>query len=129
MLRKMILDSCGPPFALRFFLKDGEGNFWNGQTWTRNFKEARLWFDPDEATWQMHDLLLALPGELQQFMVPLFVDVKSQEPVDLIALQRWLDRSVQFFMDAQQGTGPGRSMVMIRCEWEKLKKENANGTI
>jgi hypothetical protein len=87
MVRKLIIDTCGPDCACRYFLKDGEGNFWNGQTWTSNFKDTALWADNDEVSRKMHELMLAqVPGELRQFVAPLLVEVKSEKPVDLVAL-------------------------------------------
>jgi hypothetical protein len=127
MIHKLIIDTCGPDCACRYFLKDGEGNFWNekGQTWTNDFQDAGLWADNDEIASKMHELMLAqVPGELHQFVAPLLVEVKGA--VDLVALQQWLDKAVQIFMNAEHGTGPGESMVMLRIVWDDLKKENAN---
>jgi hypothetical protein len=123
MVCKLIIDTCGPPCACRFFIKDGKGNFWNGQTWTNDFHDAALWADNDEVAWKMHDLMLAqVPGELHQFVAPLLVEVKGA--VDLVTLQQWLDKAVQIFMNAEHGTGPGQCMVMLRICWDELKKEN-----
>ena len=45
MIRKLIIDTCGPEFARRYFIKDGQNNFWNeiSQTWTDKLQEATLW--------------------------------------------------------------------------------------
>ena len=120
-------EGCGPSFARRFFLSDDDGNFWNGHTWTSNFQDAELWADADEAAWKMHDLMKAqVPGALYQFVAPVFVDVKSEEPVDLVELQAWLDKAVKVFMNAKHGVGPGDAMVMLRIDWEDLKKRELN---
>ena len=129
MIRKLIIDACGPEFARRFFLKDGEGNFWNerDQTWTGDFSEAGLWADLQEVHDKMHDLMLAqMPGELQLFTAPVVIEVKSTESVDIPALQQWLDKAVQVFMNAQHGVGPAQCMVMLRIDWQDLKKENSD---
>jgi hypothetical protein len=127
MLRRLIIGCCGPDCACRYFLKDGEGNFWNekSQTWTTNVQDAGLWADSDEISQKMHDLMTTqIPGESQIFVAPVVVEVKSEGPVDLVTLQQWLDKAVQVFMDAQHGTGPGQCMVMLHMNWNDLKENN-----
>ncbi len=124
---KLMIDACGPEFARRYFLTDGANNFWNekGQCWTKDFKEAGLWSDGDEVGRKMHDLMMALPGQLLRFVAPILVEVKSTEPVDIAELQEWLDRAIEVFINAKHGVGPGQSMVMMQIDWEQLdKKEN-----
>ena len=124
---KLLIDACGPEFARRYFLTDGENNYWNekGQTWTEDFKEAGLWSDVNEVGQKMHDLMLALPGQLLRFVAPILVQVKTEQPEDLETLRAWLDRAVEVYINAKHGTGPGRSMVMMQIDWERLtKKEN-----
>ena len=125
MIRKLIVDACGPEYARRFFLKDGEGNFWNeqGQTWTGNFVEAGLWADGNEIAEKMHELMMSqIPGELHTFVAPVVVEVKSQGPVDVQALQNWLNEAVSVFMNAQKGVGPDGCMVMLHIDWEEIKE-------
>jgi len=121
---KLLIDACGPEFARRYFLTDGENNYWNekGQTWTEDFKEAGLWSDGDEVGRKMHDLMLALPGQLLRFVAPILVQVKTEQPEDLKTLRAWLDRAVEVYINAKHGTGPGQSMVMMQIDWVELKE-------
>ena len=121
----LIIDACGPAFARRFFLKDGKGNFWNenGQCWTHTFQDAARFSNQDDIGERMHELMLQIPGKLQTFVAPIVVEVKAQEPVDLEALQDWLDKAVQVFLNARHGTGPTKqSMAMMRICWNHLKE-------
>jgi hypothetical protein len=128
MIRKLLIDACGPEFALRYFLTDGESNFWNekNQCWTKDFNEAGLWADVNEIGQKMHDLMMTqIPGELHQFTAPILVKVKTEQPVDVAALQEWLNRAVEIYINAKHGTGPGQSMVMLQIDWDQLiQKEN-----
>ena len=131
-IRKMIIDGCGPQYALRLFIKDGEGNYWNDKdgAWTSNFKDASLWVSASEIGEKQKELMLSqIPGEVQSFAVPLFVDVKAPEEVNIYELRKWLKEAVEIFMNAQHGTGPGDSMVMLNIDWEDLqsKEDIENG--
>jgi hypothetical protein len=121
---KLLIDACGPEFARRYFLTDDENNYWNekGQTWTKDFKEAGLWSDVNEVGKKMHDLMLALPGQLLRFVAPILVQVKTEQPEDLKTLRAWLDRAVEVYINAKHGTGPGQSMVMMQIDWVELKE-------
>ena len=121
---RLLIDACGPEFARRYFLTDGENNFWNekGQCWTQDFKKAGLWSDVNEVGQKMHDLMLALPGQLLRFVAPILVQVKTEQPEDLETLRAWLDRAVEVYINAKHGTGPGRSMVMMQIDWVELKE-------
>jgi hypothetical protein len=121
---RLLIDACGPEFARRYFLTDGENSFWNekGQCWTQDFKKAGLWSDVNEVGQKMHDLMLALPGQLLRFVAPILVQVKTEQPEDLETLRAWLDRAVEVYINAKHGTGPGRSMVMMQIDWVELKE-------
>ena len=133
MPQKMKVCLCGPIYAYRFFLADGENNYWNefGQTWTENFKEATLFDDCDEAEEVMHDLLLRqIPGQLHSFTAPVVVTLKTSEPVDLAAFQAWLNDWAQLWIAASNARGPspgpGESLVMVQIGWKDLKKGHKN---
>jgi hypothetical protein len=134
MIRKLIIDTCGPDFARRFFLRDGQNNFWNEmcQAWTSRHRDATLWADGDEISAKMRELMDSqIPGEIQSFAAPVFIDVKSDEKVDLEALRTWLAEAVEVFMNANYGTGPGdNSMVMMHLDWDELlrKEDIEDGT-
>lgn len=119
-----VIDVCGPEYAKRYFLKDCAGRFWSDmlQDWTTNFNEAGLYADGGEVCERMHDLMLSLvPGEVRTFVAPVVIEVKSQEPVEVEALQDWLDKAVQVFMDAKHGVGPENCMVMLQINWSNIK--------
>jgi hypothetical protein len=126
-IRKLIIDACGPEWARRFFIRDGENYFWNdiGQTWTCNPRDATLWADHDEIGVKQHELMLSqIPGEAQTFAAPIFIDVKASEPVDIGALRDWLNEAVQVWMNSKFGTGPGdNSMVMMHLDWNDLMRK------
>jgi hypothetical protein len=120
----LVIDVCGPKYARRYFLKDREGNFWGEKGWTTNPREATLFADGNEVTKKMHDLMMSqVPGVVHRFTAPVAIEVKSPEPADQNALQEWLDKAVQVFMNAKHGTGPGQSMVMLCIDWNELNKE------
>ena len=125
MIRRLIIDTCGPDFAKRYFLRDGQNNFWNemGQAWTSNFQDATLWADCGEISQKQRDLMLSQnPGGVQNFVAPMFIEVKAEEPVDVHALRKWLSEAVQIWVDSHYGTGPGDSMLMVSLDWDALMK-------
>jgi hypothetical protein len=117
-----MIDACGPAYARRFFLTDGGEHRWH-ETEGWNPKEATLFATADAAGRKMHELMQALPGQLYRFMAPLIVEVKSPMPVDLAALQEWLDKAVEVYINATHGVGPGECMVMIQFGWDELKEQ------
>ena len=118
----LIIGNCGPCNAHRFFIHDTDWNYWTGETWTKDYKQAALYADADEIAAKMHELMLALPGTLQRFVVPVVVEVKSQEPVSAEALREWMNRAIEVSIDAAHGTGPGESMVMLQLDWNVAKE-------
>jgi hypothetical protein len=57
-------------------------------------------------------------------MAPIIVEVKSPTPVDLAALQDWLNRAVEIYINATHGVGPGECMVMLQFDWAELKEKS-----
>lgn len=124
MMRKLIVDSCGPEYARRFFLRDGN-NYWNdiAATWSTNPKDATLFADASKISDKQRELMLQIPGEVQNFVAPLFVEVKDSERVDLASLKAWLAQAVQVWMNSTYGTGPSDdSMVMLSLNWDELMR-------
>lgn len=117
------IGTCGPCNAHRFFIHDRDWNYWSGSGWAKNHKDAHLWADVDDVAHKMHEIMLALPGSLQRFVVPIVVEVKSLEPVTAEALRKWLDQAVQVALDASHGTGPGESMVMLQLDWNATEEQ------
>lgn len=126
MAKNLMIGACGPAYSPRFFIVDQYCNYWNESGWTKNLSEAGLFADPNEVAKKMHDILLnEVPGELVRFVAPVIVEIKTGHSVSLKALQAWLDKAVEVFIDARQGTGPApESMVMLRIDWDKLKEQS-----
>ena len=119
-----LIDACGPHFAKRYFVKDCNGRVWSKGGWSANRHDAELFATPEAAGERLHDLMVEqVPGELHRFLAPIVVEVKSEKPVDLDALKRWLDTAVEVWMDAQHGVGPGKCMVMMQLDWSQLKEK------
>lgn len=122
---QLIIDACGPEWARRYYLRDGEYNFWNdiAGTWSTNPREATLFVNAGEISQRQRDLMLSqIPGEVQNFVAPIFIEVKDSERVDLESLKAWLAQAVQVWVDAQFGAGPGDSMLMLSFEWDQLMR-------
>jgi hypothetical protein len=126
MRKPLVIGSCGPACAKRFYIVDADHTFWTGAGWSRNRREAALFDNMAVIGRKMHDLMIdEVPGQLHRYIAPVTVEVKSPDPVSLKALQDWLDQAVQVFLDAQHGTGPGRDvMVMMNLDWSQLKEES-----
>ncbi len=123
-MRKLIIDACGPEWAKRYFICDGEHNFWNDThaVWVQKLKDATLWSDIGEASKKQRELMMSqIPGELQTFAAPIFIDVKAGEEINVDALKLWLTEAVQVWINSNCGTGPVEdSMVMMHLDWDSL---------
>ena len=126
--RAIFVQVCGPDYAPRFCLEDGQSKYWNDdkQTWVYDRRERTLWAHEDKIMRKQGELMLTeVSGTLQTFVVPLNIKVKSEQPVDIKDLQRWLDEAVQFGIDGNQhGTGPNDSMTMLEVCWDEIKETN-----
>ena len=122
-MMQLIIDACGPEYARRFFLRDGN-NFWNdiAGTWSADKKDATLFADAGEISNKQRELMLQSPGDVQNFVAPIFIEVKDNEKVDLESLKAWLAQAVQVWVDAQFGAGPGDSMLMLNIDWDQLMR-------
>ena len=122
--RNLDVITCGPKHARRYYIVDGNHNYWNDtdQTWTRNPQEAELFADKAEVADKMHNLMVTqVPGLLQRFVAPVVVEVKTAEPITAEMLAQWLDEAVQIWLDINHGTGPtDNSIVMLRLDWPQL---------
>jgi hypothetical protein len=66
-----VIDACGPVYARRYFLTDGDGNHWSEKGWTPNLRKATLFANANDAGQKMHELMQTLPGQLHRFIRPL----------------------------------------------------------
>lgn len=114
----------GPRCAPRFHITDTAGRFWSGCGWSEDHRQAALFHDSNTVADVLHQLMVSeVPGPLLTFSMPLLIEAKSHEPLDLEALQQWLARAVQISINAEHGAGPTpESMVMIRLDFGQLKE-------
>jgi hypothetical protein len=55
MRQPLVIGSCGPACARRYYIVDSDCNYWTGAGWSRNRREAALFTDMTVIGRTMHD--------------------------------------------------------------------------
>ena len=123
--KAIVVATCGPEYARRFFLEDQDSNYWTESGWSPDPRARARWAKMGEAAEKQMELMQTeVPGTLCTYVAPTTIMVKSQSPVDLRKLEEWLAEAVRVYLDAgRYGTGPDGSMVMLEFNWDEAKEK------
>lgn len=118
----------GPSYSPRYMISNQFLQYWTGSAWTAQgkSKEARVYPSVQEATKEMHELLLQHYGDLpvKHFKAPVFVSLFCKEQVTTEQLRTWLHKVSRLLLDTPiHGNGPlDGSLAEVRIEWDLLKE-------
>ena len=123
--KSIVVGSCGPEYARRYFLEDQDSNYWTEAGWSPDPKARTLWANMQEAVEKQNELMVSeVPGTMHTFVAPVTIMVKAESPPNLMRLGHWLAEAVKVHLDANHhGTGPDGSMVMLEFNWDEMKEK------
>ena len=110
----------------RFVIRDEKNRDWNGEKFTKKGTPS-LYADHDLACRDGHDILKQHFVDVQpvRFIVPIFVDVLSREPVDRVDVARYLCQTSRLVLDtSKNGNGPGNSLVLPVIDWRQIESNH-----
>jgi len=113
----------GTPDHPRYVISDQRHRVWDGTGWNDDENAGLLFADERELGQVVRDLLLGQCGDKPTFVftAPVQIEVRSNEPPDLIDLKLWLIRAARLYMDSRLGNGPlNGSVVLISINWLDL---------
>lgn len=113
----------------RFLIANEQEQVWNGEQF--NPDEGVLYADHNHAACDAQNILKRnFDGSKSQwYVVPVYVQVFSDEPVSMSEVAMYLSRSSRLHIDTTiHGNGPDESLVLSRICWNRIKpvKERSN---
>jgi hypothetical protein len=113
----------------RYQIADEQEHLWNGE----EFQPERgiLYADHNVASTDVQSILKKnFEGvKAVKYVVPLYVEVFSNEPLPVNDVALYLSKTSQLFLNTTaHGNGPGSSLVLPQIEWHRIKqiKESPN---
>lgn len=109
--------------AGRFVIKNEEDKCWNGKRFSD--KRPRLYADHNVAA---RDAQVILQQHFKgikptRYVVPMFVDVFSHDPVHLAKLAQFLSVASKFHIATHKhGHGPDQSLVQTTIDWGQIEE-------
>jgi len=115
----------GTPDHPRYLISDQRHQVWDGTDWNDDENAGLLFACEREVGQVVRDLLLEQCCDKPSFVftAPVKIEVRSNEPPDLVDLKLWLMRAVRLYTDSRLGNGPSNgSVVLISINWLDLTK-------
>ena len=113
----------------RYQIADEQEQLWNGQ----QFQPERgiLYADHNVACTDVQSILKKNFEEVKavKYVVPLTIEVFSNEPVPVNDVAMYLSRASRLFLNTtDHGNGPNGSLVLPQIEWSRIRqiKERSN---
>ena len=107
----------------RFVIQDEKERVWNGQRFGPD--GGALFARHNDAATAAQDILRKSFGGVQsvKYVVPLFVEVLSHDPVVVSDVAQYLSNSARLYINTpEHGNGPGNSLVLPRIEWHRIEQ-------
>ncbi len=134
-VRPIILSlvDTGTPDYPRYMIADQYLRYWAEGAWTEqnDTKKAALYVDAEAAITEINRLLMVEYGgkRLYRFKASVYIDLHTDNPIEIKELQLWLMRVSKLVMDAPRfGNGPvAGSLGLCHINWDELtelKDEN-----
>ena len=111
----------------RYHIADEQERLWNGQ----QFQPDRgiLYADHNVACTDVQSILRKNFEGVKpvKYVVPLTIEVFSNEPVPVNDVAMYLSKASRLFLNTtDHGNGPGSSLVLPQIEWSRIKQERSN---
>jgi len=107
----------------RFVIEDEKKRVWNGKRFSK-LDKPMLYSDNNSAAADLHKILKTnFSGETIKYVVPLFIEVNSDDPVQFEKIAQYLSNSARLFIDTTtHGNGPGSSLVTPWIDWSRIEQ-------
>lgn len=123
------VDSVGTPVFPRFVIHDHRRRHWTGEKhgFARSNLSPMLFAERNMASQEAHAILKHhFKGvEPQRYIVPVFVEVYSHDPVEPGEVASYLLNATSFNINVQKcGNGPNNSLVLPTIDWTRMEHYN-----
>ncbi len=112
----------GTPQFRRFKIADDKDRLWTGTAFGTT---GVLYAKHNDAAIDIQNILKGhFTGvEPDRYVVPLFVEVYSHEPVPVAFVAKHLSVASRLYLNTpEHGNGPGSSLILPRIEWHRIKE-------
>ena len=116
-----VVESGSPDFQ-RWMVSDDRDRFWGGEDFGQT---GVLYARHNDAAVDAQNILRGHFGGIQpvRYVVPLFVESLSHQPVPVAEVTQFLSRASRLYLNtAEHGNGPGDSLVLPWIEWSRIKE-------
>lgn len=110
----------------RYQIEDEQQHLWNGQQF--HSEKGVLYADHNVACTDVQSILKKNFEAVKavKYVVPLTIEVFSNEPVPVNDVAMYLSRASRLFLNTtDHGNGPGSSLVLPQIEWHRIKQEHS----
>ena len=116
----------GTPAHPRYVLSDQRHQVWTGSGWSPDQNAGLLFVSERELGQVVRDIVLEQCSDKPAFVftAPVKIEVRSDEPPDLVELKLWLMRAARLYLNNYEcGNGPvSESVVLLSIDWLNLTK-------
>jgi hypothetical protein len=118
------------PFE-RYVIEDNKNRVWTGDRFSKLHKPT-LFANHNAAATEVQGILKKSFGGVDtvKYVVPLFVEVYSHNPLEVAQVAEYLSQSARLFVNTtENGNGPNDSLVLSWIDWSRIEqmKEFPNG--
>jgi hypothetical protein len=111
------------PAVNRFVIKDQLARVWNGKRFGAD--GGALYAKSNDAAADIHKILKChfIGVEPQRFVVPVYIEVFNEGPMQLASVAQYLSKSSRLYIDTDtHGNGPKGSLVLPVIEWGRIEQ-------
>jgi len=108
----------------RFTIEDEKKRQWNGNRFSKLDKKPLLYASHNAVATDLHEILKQnFSGGTVKYVVPVFIEVHSDDPVRVDEIAQYLSASAKLFIDTTtHGNGPGSSLVTPWIDWSRIEQ-------
>ena len=119
------LEAVGTKQFPRWRIATRDSRYWDGKDWTAKRNAALLYADPGVAAKDADEILRLQYADqpcIRRITVPLLIEVRSDQQIDVEALKTWIKKAATLYVDYRQhGNGPENSLVLLSINWEEIR--------
>jgi len=106
----------------RYSIEDEQAQIWDGQKFSQS---GVVYANHNHAATDVQAILKSnFEGvKPQRYVVPLYVEALSHEPITIAEVAQYLSRSSRLFLNTtDHGNGPDNSLVLPWIDWSRIKQ-------
>jgi len=108
----------------RFVIQDQRERIWTGDRFS-SMHNGELFARHNDAAVEAQNILKRTFGasESVKYVVPVFIEVHSHEPVVVSEVAKYLSESARLYINTtEHGNGPGNSLVLPTVHWHRIEQ-------